>query len=211
MAADEPPAKQRRRYSRKVFIVALGGALLAGAGAYAASNWVVGLGAGSSGEAQSGSVSNLTITASASPSASNVLYPGQTGDVVALISNPNPFPVTITAVQLPADTAYAAGFSDSALSIPQTGCSNTQSLVSWNYATSSADSSHTLTTPLTVAAASGAPGTLTVTFTNDASMDNLAPVACASTYFAMPSLAGVTATGGAAVATTSPATDNWTS
>jgi hypothetical protein len=50
-----------------------------------------------------------------------------------------------------------------------------------------------------------------VTFTNDASMTSAAPAACASTYFSMPSLAGVTATGGAATATSSPATDSWTS
>jgi hypothetical protein len=31
-----------------------------------------------------------------------------------------------------------------------------------------------------------------------------------ATYFSMPSLTGVTATGGAATAATSPATDSWT-
>jgi tRNA G26 N,N-dimethylase Trm1 len=56
-----------------------------------------------------------------------------------------------------------------------------------------------------------ASGTLAVTFTDDASMGTSAPAACASTYFSMPSLTGVTATGGAATATSSPATDSWTS
>jgi len=52
---------------------------------------------------------------------------------------------------------------------------------------------------------------LTVTFTNDASMTANAPAACENTYFSLPSLTGVVATGGAATATTSPATDAWTS
>lgn len=47
--------------------------------------------------------------------------------------------------------------------------------------------------------------------TNDASMGNSTPSACQSTYFKMPSFTGVTATAGAASATTSPATDAWTS
>jgi hypothetical protein len=50
-----------------------------------------------------------------------------------------------------------------------------------------------------------------VTLTNDASMTSAAPAACASTYFSLPSLTGVSATGGAATATSSPATDAWTS
>jgi hypothetical protein len=52
---------------------------------------------------------------------------------------------------------------------------------------------------------------LTVTLTNDASMTTAAPAACENTYFSMPSLTGLTATGGAATATTSPVTDSWTS
>ncbi len=68
-----------------------------------------------------------------------------------------------------------------------------------------------LTTALTVGA-SGAPNNpLVVTLTNDASMGTSSPAACANTYFSMPSLTGVTATGGAATSTTSPATDAWTS
>jgi hypothetical protein len=47
--------------------------------------------------------------------------------------------------------------------------------------------------------------------TNDASMASTAPAACENTYFSMPSLTGVAATGGAATATTSPETDSWTS
>lgn len=184
------------------------GAVMAGAGAYAATNWVVGLNAGSSGEGQSAAIANLTITAVASPVASNLLYPGGNGDVVATINNPNPYPVTITAVLLPTNTTFANGFSNSSLTTANTNCSaTTPSDVIWNFSTSTSGSSHTLTSALTVAANA----TLTVTFTNDASMTSAAPAACASTYFSMPSLAGVTATGGAATATSSPATDSWTS
>lgn len=188
------------------------GILLAGVGAFAATNWVVGLGAGSSGEGQSATISNLTVTAVASPAAGNLLYPGGTGDSVVTISNPNPYPVTITAVQLPANTSYANGYTTSALTTLQTGCvAGTPSDVIWNFATSSSGSSHTLTTPLTVAASGQPNNPLAVTLTNDASMTAAAPAACANTYFSMPSLTGITATGGAGTPTVSPATDGWTS
>jgi hypothetical protein len=200
--------KHNRFWTRRSTIVAaVVGALLAGGGAFAASSWVVSLNSGSSGESQSASVQNLTISAVATPSASNLLYPGGTGDVVATITNPNPFPVTLTAVQLPVNTSYAAGYTTSALSTAQTGCSSTTSDVTWNFATGTSGSSHSLTSALTVAAS----GSLTVTLTNDASMTASAPAACEATYFSMPSLTGVTATGGAATPTTSPATDSWTS
>ncbi len=184
------------------------GVALVGGGAYAATNWVVGLGAGSSGEGQSATVSNLTITAVATPSASNQLYPGGNGDVVATITNPNSFPVTVTGVDLPTSSTYANGYTTSALSTTQTGCiSTTPSGVGWTYATGTSGSVHTLTTALTVAAT----GTLTVTFTNDATMALTAPSACENTFFSLPSLTGVVATGGAATPTTGPATDAWTS
>lgn len=200
------------RWPRRARLVsALVSALMVGFGAFAASTWVVGLGAGSSGEAHSAAISNLTISAVATPAASNVLYPGASGDVVITISNPNSFPVTLTAVQLPTNTTYASGFSDSALTTPQAGCAAaTPSQVTWNFATGSSGTSHTLTTPLTVAASGQANNPLTVTLTNDASMGLTAPLACAATYFSLPAFTGVTATGGAATATTSPATDAWT-
>jgi len=187
------------------------GVLLAGGGAFAATNWVVGLGAGSSGEAQSANVANLTITAVASPASGNLLYPGSNGDVVVTIANSNPYPVTITAVQLPTNTTYAGGFTTNALSTPQTGCSTTTSDVIWNFSSTTSGSSHTLTTPLTVGASGAANNPLVVTLTNDASMTTAAPAACTNTFFSMPSLTGVTATGGSAASTTTPATDAWTS
>jgi len=191
---------------------AVAGIVLAGAGAYAATNWVVGLSAGSSGEGQSATISNLTITAVASPAASNVLFPGGSGDVVVSISNPNPYPVTITAIQLPTNTTYATGYTTSALTTTQTGClAATPSAVTWNYSTGTSGSSHTLTTALTVGASGQANNPLAVTLTNDASMASTSPSACANTYFSLPSLTGVTATGGAATSTTTPATDSRTS
>jgi hypothetical protein len=183
------------------------GAVMAGATAYAATNWIVGLNTSSSAEAQSAAITNLSISAVATPSATNLLYPGANGDVVLKITNPNAFPVTLTAVQLPANTTFATGYSDAALATANAGCTAGNSGVSWNFATATSGSSHSLTSPLSVAGN----GTLTVTMTNAASMSTSAPAACASTFFSMPSLTGVSATGGAATATTGPATDSWTS
>jgi hypothetical protein len=197
---------------RRRFLAALFGTAAVAAGAYAATNWVVGLNGGSSGEGQSSNVANLSITAIASPAAGNLLYPGGTGDVVVSISNPNSFPVTITAVNLPTNVTYATGYTSSALSSNQSGClASTPSGVTWSFATGSSGSSHTLTSPLTVGASGQADNPLVVTMTNDASMGSSAPAACENTYFSMPSLTGVTATGGSATATNSPATDSWTS
>lgn len=205
-------APRHRRSTKFKVASAVCGTLLAGAAAYAATNWVVGLNAASSGEAQSATISNVSITAVASPSPSNLLYPGGTGDVVITIANTNPFPVTITAVQLPTNTTYATGYTSSALTTTQSGClAATPSGVIWNFSTATSGSSHTLTTPLTVGASGLANNPLVVTLSNDASMTTASPAACASTYFSLPSLTGITATGGASASTTSPATDAWTS
>jgi hypothetical protein len=191
-------------------VAALIGAALVSGVAYG-TNWIVGLTGGSNGEAHSGTVSNISITATASPAAGNLLYPGGSGDVVVSISNPNPFPVTITAVQLPTNTTYATGYTTSGLTTTQTGClASTPSGVTWSFATGSSGSSHALTTPLTVAASGAPDNPLAVTLTNDASMAMSAPAACEDTYFSMPSLTGVSASAGGTPAT-SPATDSWTS
>jgi hypothetical protein len=188
------------------------GAAMAGAGAYTSTNWVVGVASASSGQARSASNSNLIISATASPAADNLLYPGATGDVVVTIANPNPYPVTITAVQLPSTTTYATGYTTSARTASEPGClASTPSTVTWNFATGFNGSSHALTTPLTVAP-SGAPNNpLAVTLSNDATMGASAPLACANAYLTMPSFTGITATGGSAVSTTTPATDSWSS
>ena len=57
----------------------------------------------------------------------------------------------------------------------------------------------------------GHEGPREVTITNDASMGAAAPAACAATYFSLPSFTGISATGGSATSTTTPATDAWTS
>ena len=200
-----------KRVSRRSKIVGIAvGVVLASAGAYAATSWVVGLNAGSAGESQSATVNNLTITAYAG-TPTNTLYPGGNGDAMITISNPNSFPVTITAVQLPTSSTYATGYQDSGLGTPQSGCTSSNSAVSWNYATGSSGSSHTLTTPITVAASGQSGNPLNVILTNDATMGTGSPAACEATYFQMPSFTGVTASGGAATANTGTVTDGWTS
>lgn len=115
-------------------------------------------------------------------------------------------------MNLPTDTTYATGYTTSALSTTQAGClASTPSGVTWNYATGTSGSSHTLTTALTVAASGQANNPLVVTMTNDASMGSNAPAACESTYFSLPSLTGVTASAGSGAPATSPAIDSWTS
>ena len=181
------------------------GAAVAATGVYAATNWIVGLAGGSSGQAASGSVTNLSIAAVAAPSASNLLYPGGTGDVVLTISNPNPFPVTVTAVNLPTSTTYATGYTTSALTTTQVGClAASPSYVSWNYATAVSGSSHTLTSPVTVGPSGNPNNPLTLTLTNDASMTSAAPAACEGTFFSLPALTGVSASGGAGSADHEP-------
>ncbi len=188
------------------------GMIVASVAAYAATNWVVGLTSSSSGEAQSATISKVTISAVATPASGNLLSPGDTGDVVVTISNANDFPVTITAVQLPTSTTYASGFTSSALTTAQAGClATTPSGVTWSFATTTSGTSHTLTTPLTVAASGKANNPLTVTLSDAASMSQATPLACANTFFSMPSLTGITASGGTGTATTSPTTDGWTS
>jgi len=205
---------QGRRFSwlTKSISITLG-MVLAGVAAFAATNWVVGLASSSSGEAQSATLGKLTITATSSLAAGDLLDPGDSGDVVVSISNANPYPVTITAVQLPTNTTYASGFTSNALTTAQAGClSTTPSDVTWNFSTTTSGSSHTLTTPLTVAASGKANNPLVVTLGDDALMGSSAPLACANTFFSMPALTGITATGGGTgTATTSPATDGWTS
>jgi hypothetical protein len=201
---------RRRRTIRRVLAAALGMFLVAG-GAFAVTNWLVGLNAGSSGEGQSAAVQNLTITAIAVPAATNQLFPGGTGDVVLTITNPNPYPVTLTGVNLPTNATYAGGFTTSALSTAQGGCTTVTSLVAWNFATGVSGSAHALTSALIVGASGNANNPLTVTLTSDALMGAAAPAACENTFFSMPSLIGIAATGGVATATNTPVVDAWTS
>ena len=77
-----PLASMKRRWSHNVtkrmkIVSAVCGILLVGVTAYAATNWVVGLNSGSSAEGQSATIANLSMSAVASPSATNLLYPGE--------------------------------------------------------------------------------------------------------------------------------------
>lgn len=195
------------RYSKAVS--AFLGVVLSFDAAYAASNWGVTLASGTKGgETEAASVQQISIDAEASQTLGNLLYPGGTGDVELHITNPNPFPVTITGIQLPTSTTFASGYTTSALSTAQTGCDSTTSYVSWTGATTTSGSPHTLATPLVVAA-NNSSSPLVVTLTNAATMGSNAAAACEATWFAMPTLVGVTASGAAATATTGPATDSY--
>jgi hypothetical protein len=212
-AGSTRPGRRRNssRWSRRRRIVsAPTGCLLTGTAAFAATNWIVGLNGGSNGQGQAATVANLSISATAAPSPANLLYPGSTGDVVISILNSNPFPVTITAVNLPTNTTYAAGYSDNGLTSASGGCTAATSLVAWNWASGASGTSHTLTTPLTVAASGQSNNPLRVTLTNAATMHPNSPNACQSQFFSMPSFTGVAATGGSGTPTTSPATSGWT-
>jgi hypothetical protein len=200
----ERHAKRARRV--KIASAATGVMVVGAAIVFAATNWTVGL-TGGTGSAQSQSVSNLTVTATTSGSFRNQPYPGGNGDVSITITNPNAEPATVTGFSLPANTPDATGYPDQGLTLAQSGCTSSTSVVSWNDATSSSGSSHTFTAPVSVAAN----GSLIVTLTDDASMALTPPAARESTDFKMPAMTAVAATAGAAAATTSPATDAWTS
>ena len=199
----------KRSKKRKPFAAAAG-ILIAGSAAFATTNWAIGLSGNSYGDSRSANVSNLTVTAVASPSV-HQLYPGGSGAVALSIDNPNPFPVTITAIELPTDATFATGYTTSTLSTTQAGClASTPSAVIWSGSTAVSGSSHLLTTSLTVAAHGEANNPLVVTVADGASMLAAAPSACAASYFAMPPLMGIAATGGTATPTASPVTDSWT-
>lgn len=212
--ADRPASftKRRRTLSRTMKVVsALAAPLIVSGGAMAVTNWTVALASTPSAHRGAASVAALSIAAVAIPVVSHELYPGGTGDVVVSIWNPNPFSVTITDIRLPTDRAYATGYTTSALTTVKRGClAATPSNVTWNHSTAVSGSTHTLRTPLTVAAKGRPDNPLIVTFTGEVSMARSAPAACEKARFRMPSLSGVRATKSAAKATTSPAIDSWT-
>ncbi len=198
---------------RMKLVSAVCGCVLVAAGAYAATNWVVGLNAGSSGEGQSATISNLSITAVASPAASNLLYPGGTGDVVVTIANPNPYPGDHLGGPVARQHGVRHRVHDQRTDHDPDRLPRRHARAASRGTSPPATSgtTHTLTSALTVGASGASNNPLVVTLTNDAIMASTSPAACANTYFSLPSLTGVTATGGAATSTTSPATDAWTS
>ena len=167
---------------------------------------------GSSAEGQAASIQNLTVTAVSSPAPTNQRYPGGNGDVVLTVSSPHLYPVTVTGVDLPTNTTDAGGFTTAALTTTRTGCLTTTPIdVIWNFSAATPGSVHTLTSAFTVGASGNANNPLTATKTNDASMALTAPAACEVTFFSMPSLTGIAASGGATTATVTPVTDAWSS
>ena len=145
------------------------------AGAYAATSWVVNLNSGSSAEGQAATIQSLTVTAVSSPAPTNKLYPGGTGDVVLTISNPNPYPVTVTGVDLPTNTTYAGGYTNAALSTTQTVVSPRHRAALSGTSPRPPRAARTRTTATTVGASGNANNPLTVTLTNDASMTAAVP------------------------------------
>jgi len=126
-----------------------------------------------------------TIGGAASP-----LYPGNTGDVEMAIRNANSSTVAITAITVPTDSEFAAGYADATLSTPQVGCTSDDSMVTWNGAVAGRPSTHALAARLVI----GPHATLTVTFTGAARMGRRAPAACEHAYFSMPVLTASAAT-----------------
>lgn len=223
MTADNNDTTRRHRWFRRrrtavtwpryaVVMAGATGLVMTAGVADAATNWTVGLNPGSSANAEGAGIQNLTISAAATgPTLTNQLYPGGNGDVQFSLQNPNPFPVNVTAITIPAETLSnndAVGYPTSNTGgTAISGCGATSSTVTWK-GFSGAPTSKTLSTgtgAFTIAANS----TITVLLLGDASMDTSAPLACAGTssgsgqnltyagaYFVMPALTTVTATGG---------------
>jgi hypothetical protein len=156
--------------------------------------------------AEPSSVSDLSITAVSSPAATNQLYPGGAGDVIAVVVNPNSFEVAISALQLPSATTFATGYTDPGLTRVKPDCDSSDSQVGWRFAEPGSGVSHPLNSPLAVAAGSS----LTVVFSDGAVMAQSAPAVCEATYFKMPSLIGITASASSLPVTSGTAIDGWT-
>ena len=192
-------------------VTAIASVWLAGNAAYGVSNWAAKLSAYSRGEPPPATtISNLTVSATATHGDVGVLYPGSDGDVVVTIANPNPFPVAITAVNLPTDTTYGAGFTTSGLGTAKTGCSSTSSDVMWSHSTATSGTLHILKVALVVGALGQADNPLVVTLTSDVYMAASAPSACEGAYFSMPAFTSIAAHGVAASSTPGPTADSWT-
>ncbi len=164
--------------------------------------WVAGPGTGAPGHA--GPRVLVSITA-AGVSGVRAIYPGGTGDVVVAIANPNTVSVRVTALDLPSDTTYATGFTNSAHTTRRAGCSAATSGVVWTGSARARAISARLTIPVVV----GAHHTVNVTLAHSVYMKSTAPAACEATYFMMPRLMGVGARTDAHARTSAPAVDTW--
>ncbi len=155
-------------------------------------------------------VSNLSATSVLVGPGSSYLSPGGTGDVWIQISNPNSFPVEITAVTLPRSSIDASGRQIRGHGGPHRGCGgNLQSGVTWRGARPNTTSVHILTAPIVIGASGSGDNPLTVKLADAARMDVTVPASCESTVFDMPSLAGLTTRRAAFPPTSSPTTSRW--
>jgi len=154
-----------------VAVVTAAATLAAGGLAYA--YWAT-TGTGT-GTAASGGVLPLTLTPGTL--GTSVLYPSASADVVITVSNPNPFPVSLDSLTLPASAATA--YSNSGLTSLNAACNAAGTGVTWAY-TSKALSG------VIVAKKTATNGLLTLTLTNGATMSNSSDTTCASSFFKMP-------------------------
>lgn|GEM_PF-6121561 len=140
------------------------------------------------------------------------LFPHGAGDVVVTITNPDPFPVTISKVQLPPATRLATGYATAAMRTPVPACgpSRAGSDVSWRSSEATRRSTRALARPLVVAGKGAEGDPLTVTLVGAAVMGTTASPACEGVYLMMPPLVGLSVSGGGAARASLPtATDEW--
>jgi hypothetical protein len=164
------------KWSRRTAIVAIGvvnGAVLFGG--VATAFWTTtgsGTGASAAGAALPVTFTQTTPNASA-------LYPGGNADVLLIVSNPNPFPVSVDSLTLP--TTTATSFTTSAFSTANLSC-NASTGVTWAY------TSKSLTGVIVAGKSGSSNGTLTLTLTNGAHMDNTSDTSCQNSFFEMPNV-----------------------
>ena len=161
------------------------GVVLAGGAAFGATNWIVGLSAGSSGQApvRQHLQPDDQCRGLARPHQSSLS--GGHGRRGGHDQQPQPLPGDHHRAAVAHQHHLCHGVHHKrTATTTQTGClATTPSDVIWNYSTTTSGSSHTLTSAVTVGASGAANNPLVVTFTNDASMTAAAPAACANTYF----------------------------
>jgi hypothetical protein len=149
--------------SKKVTVVSLFlGVIAAGSVAFAA--WTA-TGSGS-GYAKAGSAQALTTVDVSANTFVNKLYPGTTGDLQVRISNPNPYPVRVTAINGNGTITSSTGATCDA----STGVTYADQTGTWDVAANSA---------------------ATFTLTNAVSMSNASDNSCQGAVFTVPvSLSG---------------------
>ena len=154
-------AEGTRKFGKRAAVTVAGLSLLLAAGvAYAA--WTA---SGSGlGYAKAGSAQDLT-TVDASASVVNTLVPGGTGDFAITVSNPNAYPVSVSAVTLNGSVTGTGGTG----TCTTTGVTISQSAID-------------ATVPFTVPAG----GTYTDVVANGASMTNASDDGCQGATFQVP-------------------------